>query len=103
MRLLDAPVAQAAATMAARYQLIAAGHRLQAAVAGPVRADRLTAAALEAGRLARRYAQIARALQGRELGRATLRRLSLDPAAGDELLRLIADLSMRAPLARPAA
>lgn len=103
MRLLNATAAQAAADMAARYQLLESGHRLAAAAAHPVRAARLQAAALEAGRISRRFAQLAQALQGRELGRATLRQLSLDPAAGDELLRLLTDLSVRAPLARPAA
>lgn len=103
MRLLNATAAQAAADMAARYQLLASGHRLASVAAGPVRSDRLRAAALEATRLSRRFAQLAHALQGRELGRATLRQLSLDPSAAAELLSLLADLPVRAPLADPAA
>lgn len=103
MRLLDAPAAQAAAAMAARYRLIGSGHRLQAAAAASVRADRLLAGALEAERLARRFAELSLALQGHELGRATLRRISLDPDASQELLQLFRDLPVRAPLADHAA
>lgn len=103
MRLLDASVADAASAMAARYRLVASGHRLQAAAASSVRAERLTIAAREATRLAIRYAALATALRGRDLGRATVRRIALDPAAGRELLQLFQDLSMRAPLADHAA
>lgn len=103
MRLLDATVAEAAAAMAARYRLVASGHRLQAASAEAVRADRLTLAAREATRLALRYAALATALRGRDLGRATVRRVSLDPAVAGELLQLFQDLSVRAPLADRAA
>lgn len=87
--------------MAARYRLEAMGHRLLAvASANAVRADRLHAAAGEALRLARRYADLAEVLRDHALGPVTLRRIALDPAAAGELLQLLHDMPLRAPLAR---
>ncbi|PHY20901.1 hypothetical protein [Caulobacter sp. BP25] len=105
MRLLDATPAARAAQAAARYRLIADGHRVVAlSTLNAVRAERFAACAREAASLSRRLEALSRLL--RDLS-------PTDQAAALDRLRQVGDrrrlppfaqdLVLRAPLAhRPA-